>query len=103
MRLLDTTAVVRADGTVKFVGMDMSNGNKPMLYVDHKDGVLVVRHPGGKCWDGVGRPARHVRSHFIVFRYEKEKRASTETAYSGRVLFSIPLRSEVQRELGRQP
>jgi len=75
--LYEKRMIVHADGSVEFPGIDHSNGARPLAIVAYQvvrrghDGerrYVVVRHPGGKCWAGVGVDRTTVPVHFMVLR-----------------------------------
>lgn len=79
MSIYERAMEIGDDGSVSFPGFDMSNGTKPMLivarhsYRGERPDVIVIRHPGGSCWSGVGMPHRRVPVHFLVFELLKRE------------------------------
>lgn len=92
--MMDYTAVRAADDTITFVGVDWSN-RKPLRVVTLEFGrkdILVVKHPGGTCWSGVGEPHRYIASKFLVFKILKYNEA--KRTYQLDLLADIPTKAK---------
>lgn len=67
MTLDDMTIEIQENGHVTFPGHDFE-AKGAMLLHHRTNGILVVKHPGGKGWSGVGQKRQPIHAHFMVLR-----------------------------------
>lgn len=76
---LDYRVVIDGDGVARFVGVDFSNGSKPIRVVARKTvtigaaevELIAFKFPGGKCWAGIGMDRTTVHATYEVWQVTK--------------------------------
>lgn len=54
-------------GEVKCLGVDFSNGNKPIYIVEQTNDILVVKIPSGTYWRSLGGDRGYAEARFMVY------------------------------------
>jgi hypothetical protein len=68
-------ARIDARATIEFRGVDFGNKGPMKVVKTTRNNLvsptageyLVVKHPGGSCWQGLGMPHAYIRAYFMVF------------------------------------